>query len=1302
MKQFNSDFLAVSFNCTGIRTSKDQLQRLLEEIGNCLGSRPRAVVLQECFLTKADILSLKIQGYRAIVATEGMETKNGHRRGSAIFVDLFLNVQPLKERTVGKVEMVGVRIAGDTEKTFKNPFELWTAYSGPWKKEALVCKKMLVSLCKERNSRLLLAGDLNSDLAPGGSEACKAIRECLEKMEAEGQARILNEYGEKTTTTPNGSVLDLAVTMGNWEVGFAYPMEWHLGSTHYPVCIGVATGESKSKHFQYESIPRYKRTEKTATELKRMCKAINEEIQEHTGDSLSQAILDAMTNCALDKSSKKKKKKKKQHKHWWNDEIELLFQEKQNHLRKFGKDDQFKAIDEKLTLAISKAKNESFQQYATQLDHRNQNSDVYRAIKYVGSRRPSKVAELTIIGKDGKVVTDMREKANVLSRRYQVPLGHHPTKDPLRKKQLKDTRKQREQESPCGTDHILFSVAEARVAREYMANNKAPGPSRIRKEDLEMGGDDMDKLVAELANKVALSGEWPKILKKQIVCPMPKEEEAVDVIEEDKTRPISLLEVLDKWVQRIIYNRIIQYIEYDEAQAGYCLSCDHHTSLVSDFAMNRTDDAYTLAVFTDIAKAFDSVPLDELIDVIWGSSIPPAYAWVLSSFVENRQFRVEIRDDNGNVAASQWRKMIYGTPQGSVLGPLLWNLFFDPLLKQLADHSNKSNEQNVYGENATNILEDIDTAFADDLTLLAASIDPRKAEKLLESKLDIFASFLKRRNMEAAAHKLKVMCLDPQKRKYSPLVHFEGKPIEVVSTHKFLGIFYDKDMTFEEHWKNVVTSVANRTKIMAMLRGAKWGPTQQTMRVLHQSYIESKIRYGMPAWYPFLAKNLKDKLEAYLNRSIRIVMGLTIHCWNDALLAESDLDSVADLAIKSMVSLYVRINPTDHTQTTLVKKKYRKKVPKWASLLKEVPENILEGPIQAKLSKKAILATDKVCVREKTLETQEEANTMEKDFSSILYTDASVDISSEPPGKAVIGYIWYKKHLGDSWEEVCRCNASIGSEHSSYSAEAIAIWEGLSNNPNIESASNAAIGIFTDSLSNLKTIKKGIAETPEQEALLRSIADHPSELVFHHVRSHQNNKKNNDVDEICNVRINHPDRKNFDHLGGKKTVTKIKSWMKDWVRNKRLRSVMNNKTAQKRGSATQRWMIKILTDEKNNIQPPPRLHKNLPRRKGILLAKARTNRWTQCNWYLHFIKKVSSPLCKLCKVSDTTEHALDECSLHEHHRELMLQNLHSTGKVSDLLTSSNKEIVNTLAEYLVRIEDDRKKIEKEYKEKQLQ
>ena len=56
-------------------------------------------------------------------------------------------------------------------------------------------------------------------------------------------------------------------------------------------------------------------------------------------------------------------------------------------------------------------------------------------------------------------------------------------------------------------DHTQFTKSEARIAREDLSNNKAPGLSRIRKEDLEMGGEEMDNIMAALANEVSKSGK---------------------------------------------------------------------------------------------------------------------------------------------------------------------------------------------------------------------------------------------------------------------------------------------------------------------------------------------------------------------------------------------------------------------------------------------------------------------------------------------------------------------------------------------------------------------------------------------------------------------------------------------------------------------------------------------------------------------------------------------------------------------------------------------------------------------------
>ena len=91
-------------------------------------------------------------------------------------------------------------------------------------------------------------------------------------------------------------------------------------------------------------------------------------------------------------------------------------------------------------------------------------------------------------------------------------------------------------------------------------------------------------------------------------------------------------------------------------------------------------------------------------------------------------------------------------------------------------------------------------------------------------------------------------------------------------------------------------------------------------------------------------------------------------------------------------------------------------------------------------------------------------------------------------------------------------------------------------------SSQQEVVIFTDSLSNLQTIKKGVAKTAEQEVLLRTpLAQRKVSLTFLHGRSHQDNHKNIEVDRLCDISIEHPDKLNFDDQGGKKTSAKIKN-----------------------------------------------------------------------------------------------------------------------------------------------------------------
>ena len=116
----------------------------------------------------------------------------------------------------------------------------------------------------------------------------------------------------------------------------------------------------------------------------------------------------------------------------------------------------------------------------------------------------------------------------------------------------------------------------------------------------------------------------------------------------------------------------------------------------------------------------------------------------------------------------------------------------------------------------------------------------------------------------------------------------------------------------------------------------------------------------------------------------------------------------------------------------------------------------------------------------------------------------------------------------------------------------------------------------------------------------------------------------------------------------------------------------------------------------------PKKHKLQPCGKGVLLSKARTNRWTNCSHFLHFIKKRPSQLCSICGAKDTTEHVLNKCSMHEEGRELMMQKLcRQFERPTDLLLSKDAKTTKELADFLLEADNARTKLEEETRLKLL-
>ena len=485
----------------------------------------------------------------------------------------------------------------------------------------------------------------------------------------------------------------------------------------------------------------------------------------------------------------------------------------------------------------------------------------------------------------------------------------------------------------------------------------------------------------------------------------------------------------------------------------------------------------------------------ELVDAIWASKLKPIYKRILSSFTENRYYRVELRDTQGRIVNSKWRKMIYGTPQGSVFGPVLWNMFFDPLLHQLET------------SNWHNPMTSLNLAYIDDLILKDTDLDLKLAEHRLEEKLSIMDEFLETRSMKLSDDKLKTMCVNPDHTdpEHDINISYNGQRIEQVREYTFLGVMYDDLFSFLPHIRNLNEQINKRTQPLKMLRSASWGPTQATTMVLYQSYIESLARTGILAWYPYASwrtdrpnrykDDLVESIEIQLRKAIRIAIGLPVQTWTRALMIESKVDSLYNIAIKTALSLYMRINPESEETRSLAKSNFSYQL-KWMKRLYNyrttaIPQTLWVGPVQVRKGRKVLLTTDRVKVDITTLKSQEAVEEVEKLYNVVVYTDASVDQDTDPPGYASIGYMWYTKK-DNEWVQTKQYSARISHTHSSFSAEGVALIEALLGYPDDQVVDKVAV--FTDSKSNLQTINRGVATQKEQIELFKVLSNMSSEM----------------------------------------------------------------------------------------------------------------------------------------------------------------------------------------------------------------
>ena len=362
----------------------------------------------------------------------------------------------------------------------------------------------------------------------------------------------------------------------------------------------------------------------------------------------------------------------------------------------------------------------------------------------------------------------------------------------------------------------------------------------------------------ELVNLSLRQGSM-ECLKNAVVRPLIKELD--DVIDRDvlkNYRPVSNLVFLSKLIERIVANRLDNHMTkhglHCSKQYGY--KTNHSTEMllvkiVNDLFISCDQKIPTIVMFLDLSAAFDTVDQCKLLKILQHDiGISGVALMWFKSFLVGRSQIVKIGE-----SYSSEDPLKYGVPQGSVLGPPLFNIY-----------------TRSFPEKVNSIGYEIE-GFADDHQI-RKHFSPIFQVKALGMNIDrcfqVITAWMNEFFLGLNSSKTKILVVAPPSVQNNILVKgtfIDGRCIRFVDSAKNLGIIIDNELLFEDQIKKLVSTCLNTIRSISRIKAFL---NEDQLKTLVSALVFSKIDYCNALYYG-LNSRLLNKLQVVQNSAVRLI-----------------------------------------------------------------------------------------------------------------------------------------------------------------------------------------------------------------------------------------------------------------------------------------------------------------------------------------------------------------------------------------------------------------------------------------------
>ena len=309
-------------------------------------------------------------------------------------------------------------------------------------------------------------------------------------------------------------------------------------------------------------------------------------------------------------------------------------------------------------------------------------------------------------------------------------------------------------------------------------------------------------------------------------------------------RPIAILPSLNKILERIVYDQLINFLNkhniIHKHQFGFRKNHSTEQAILelTDTLKKSIDNKdLTCGIFLDFTKAFDTVDHKILLLKLYKYGIRGLGLSWFTNYLTDRKQHVRI-----NNITSDLREIKYGVPQGSTLGPLLFLLY----INDLPNSSGKLNFR----------------MFADDSNIFYSHKDPMVMEDIVNTELDLVFNYCKVNKLTINFKKTHFIIFKSARKKIDKLniSHIDQK--EHV---KYLGVYIDQHLNWEQHIKVVHSKVS---KNIGIIRKLRYYVNIKTLRDIYYSLIYPYLTYGILSWGRTYKTNL-SRISTIQNKCMR-------------------------------------------------------------------------------------------------------------------------------------------------------------------------------------------------------------------------------------------------------------------------------------------------------------------------------------------------------------------------------------------------------------------------------------------------